>query len=63
MGLLTPQGPPMWHPASPVLKQCCREAVHLCASQGVGKYHISLVEVRPLFLEFLTLVSSRVGTT
>jgi hypothetical protein len=61
MGLLTPQGPPMWHPAGPVLKQCCREAVHLCASQGVGKYLISLVEVRPLFWSSDS-VSSRVRT-
>jgi hypothetical protein len=36
MGLLTPQGPPLWHPASPTLRMCCRDAVQYCESRDVS---------------------------
>lgn len=35
MGLLTPQGPPEWHPAPPALQAAARSAAELCASRGV----------------------------
>ena len=35
MGLLTPQGPPSWHPAPEAMKTACREASQLCESRGV----------------------------
>jgi L-galactose dehydrogenase len=31
MGLLTPQGPPAWHPAPTVLQDACRQAHALCS--------------------------------
>ncbi|MFW6039039.1 MAG: aldo/keto reductase [bacterium] len=34
MGLLTPQGPPDWHPAPQQLKQKCGEAAAHCAAKG-----------------------------
>jgi L-galactose dehydrogenase len=34
MGLLTPQGPPPWHPAPPALRDACRAAVELCREHG-----------------------------
>ncbi|KAG9128678.1 hypothetical protein Leryth_018319 [Lithospermum erythrorhizon] len=34
MGLLTESGPPEWHPASPELKNACREAVAYCKEKG-----------------------------
>ncbi|XP_010530673.1 PREDICTED: L-galactose dehydrogenase [Tarenaya hassleriana] len=34
MGLLTEQGPPEWHPASPELKSACNAAVAHCKSKG-----------------------------
>lgn len=30
MGLLTPDGPPAWHPATPALKEACRTAATTC---------------------------------
>ncbi|BAM80572.1 hypothetical protein, conserved [Cyanidioschyzon merolae strain 10D] len=36
MGLLTPDGPPAWHPAPPELKACCRTAAAWLASQQVN---------------------------
>ena len=35
MGLLTPQGPPAWHPASKAIVEGCRKAVELCQAKGV----------------------------
>ena len=34
LGLLTPQGPPNWHPASPEVKAACAAAAELCAARG-----------------------------
>ena len=34
MGLLTPQGPPPWHPASETIKQHCRDAARFCEEIG-----------------------------
>jgi L-galactose dehydrogenase len=34
MGLLTPQGPPPWHPASETIKQLCKAAADYCHSLG-----------------------------
>lgn len=34
MGLLTPQGPPVWHPAPPELKRRAKEAAELAAARG-----------------------------
>ena len=36
MGLLTPNGPPEWHPAQQPLKDACREAARICESAGVN---------------------------
>lgn len=35
MGLLTPQGPPVWHPAPPALRAAAAAAVECCAARGV----------------------------
>lgn len=34
MGLLTENGPPEWHPASPEIKAACRDAVAYCKNEG-----------------------------
>jgi L-galactose dehydrogenase len=34
MGLLTPQGPPAWHPAPAALRAACGAAAQLCAARG-----------------------------
>ena len=34
MGLLTPRGPPAWHPSSPELRQCALKANDICAAKG-----------------------------
>ncbi|HTD15697.1 MAG TPA: aldo/keto reductase [Chthoniobacterales bacterium] len=36
MGLLTPEGPPVWHPAGEAIKQGCQNAVAHCAAKGVN---------------------------
>jgi len=36
MGLLTPQGPPAWHPASNEDKELCRELRELCVTQAAA---------------------------
>ncbi|MEM8861245.1 MAG: aldo/keto reductase [Chloroflexota bacterium] len=36
MGLLTPQGPQSWHPASNHIKATCQEAADYCAERGVS---------------------------
>lgn len=33
LGLLTPQGPPFWHPARDDIKQACRQAAEYCQVQ------------------------------
>ena len=33
MGLLTSSGPPGWHPAPAVLRQCCKHAAQICESR------------------------------
>ena len=35
MGLLTPQGPPAWHPADKAVVEGCRKAVEWCQAKGV----------------------------
>ena len=44
MGLLTPQGPPSWHPASSSLQQACHAAAQLCA-----KHNVDFVELATIF--------------
>ncbi len=34
LGLLTSQGPPPWHPATPEIKAACRAVADLCKSRG-----------------------------
>ncbi|KAF5187648.1 Aldo-keto reductase protein, partial [Thalictrum thalictroides] len=34
MGLLTHNGPPEWHPASPELKSACKDAADYCKEKG-----------------------------
>lgn len=36
MGLLTPQGPQPWHPASAEVKAACRKAADFCTDNGVS---------------------------
>ncbi len=36
MGLLTPQGPQPWHPASDNIKSVCKRAADYCTEQGVS---------------------------
>jgi L-galactose dehydrogenase len=36
MGLLTPSGPPPWHPAMPVVRETARRIVEFCQSRGVS---------------------------
>lgn len=43
MGLLTRQGPPQWHPASPELKEACRAASDLCDSYGIDISKLALL--------------------
>jgi L-galactose dehydrogenase len=42
MGLLTPQGPPTWHPAPQEVKAVAAKAVKLCASRGVDVTTVAL---------------------
>jgi hypothetical protein len=42
MGLLTPQGPPPWHPARPELRAACAAAAKLCADCGVNLARLAL---------------------
>eukprot|EP00978_Attheya_sp_CCMP212_P023034 scaffold69718_cov43-Attheya_sp.AAC.3 len=43
MGLLTPSGPPDWHPALPELKEACRTAAELCANLDVDIATLALL--------------------
>ncbi|CAA7387751.1 unnamed protein product [Spirodela intermedia] len=42
MGLLTDNGPPEWHPASPELKASCRAAADHCRGKGKNISHLAL---------------------
>ncbi|KAF6257021.1 NADP-dependent oxidoreductase domain-containing protein [Scenedesmus sp. NREL 46B-D3] len=42
MGLLTPQGPPEWHPAPPELKEAAAAAAACCRDQGVDLTKLAL---------------------
>lgn len=42
MGLLTPQGPPEWHPAPPELKEAARASAEYCRGQGVDIAKLAL---------------------
>src|SRR5580692_6576214 len=42
MGILTPNGPPPWHPASPEVKEAGREMVRLCQRSGVQASDLAL---------------------
>jgi L-galactose dehydrogenase len=42
MGLLTRQGPPAWHLASPEIKAACAQAVHYCESRGVNIVQLAI---------------------
>ncbi|PQV63761.1 L-galactose dehydrogenase [Abditibacterium utsteinense] len=54
MGLLTPQGPPDWHPAPPEVKAACARAAAHCAQKGR--------DIAQLALQW-ALVEPRVATT
>ncbi|KAL7558675.1 hypothetical protein ACA910_010048 [Epithemia clementina (nom. ined.)] len=43
MGLLTPQGPPPWHPASPELRHACQAAVAVCQTASVDVVELALL--------------------
>ena len=42
MGLLTPQGPPAWHPAPPELKEAAAAAASYCKAQGLDIAQLAL---------------------
>lgn len=42
MGLLTPQGPPAWHPASAQSKEHARSVVDFCSARGVSVAKLAL---------------------
>lgn len=42
MGLLTPQGPPEWHPAPPEVKEAARAAADYCRDQGTDLAKLAL---------------------
>ena len=42
MGLLTPRGPPAWHPAAPALKARCAAAAAYAAERGADLAHLAL---------------------
>ncbi|HEX6926726.1 MAG TPA: aldo/keto reductase [Longimicrobiaceae bacterium] len=42
MGVLTPEGPPPWHPAPPAVLEAAREAAVWCAAHGVNLSHLAL---------------------
>jgi len=43
MGLLTPQGPPDWHPASEALKDACKQLVHFAQAEGADIVELALL--------------------
>ena len=42
MGLLTPQGPQPWHPASDEIKATCKKAADYCTDQGVSMAQLAI---------------------
>jgi L-galactose dehydrogenase len=42
MGLLTPQGPPEWHPAPPELKAAAAAAAAHCSALGLDLARLAL---------------------
>lgn len=42
MGLLSPHGPPAWHPAPAVVRESCRRAVEHCLARGVNPATLSM---------------------
>jgi L-galactose dehydrogenase len=42
MGLLTRQGPPLWHHAPPELRAACRRAVEYCDQRGADLADLAL---------------------
>ena len=36
MGLLTPQGPPCWHPATDEIKECCKNLTEFCKNKRIN---------------------------
>jgi L-galactose dehydrogenase len=42
MGLLTPQGPPVWHPAGKAIIDGCRKAVEHCKAKGANVVKLAL---------------------
>lgn len=54
MGLLTPGGPPSWHPAPRGLQDACASAVTMCASRGTDASAVAIAQA---------VRDSRVATT
>lgn len=52
MGLLSPYGPPEWHPASEEVKQACKAAVNLCKERDVSLPKIALFNSLQCTLSF-----------
>ena len=44
MGLLTPGGPPAWHPAPPGLLAACKAAVETCRSAGCDASQVAIAQ-------------------
>mmetsp|Transcript_37035 Transcript_37035/g.82332 ORF Transcript_37035/g.82332 Transcript_37035/m.82332 type:complete len:328 (+) Transcript_37035:137-1120(+) len=44
MGLLTKQGPPIWHPAPPQVQEACRDAAQCAAAAGVDIAKLALAQ-------------------
>ncbi|HKB91137.1 MAG TPA: aldo/keto reductase, partial [Opitutaceae bacterium] len=42
MGLLTEQGPPVWHPAPKTVKDACKKVAELCKAQGANISQVAL---------------------
>ncbi len=42
MGILTPEGPPRWHPAPPVVRQAGAAVVRLCLAHGLSPMQVAL---------------------
>lgn len=42
MGLLSPHGPPAWHPAPPTVRMYCQRAVQHCLAHGVNPAALSM---------------------
>ena len=42
MGLITPHGPPPWHPASAEIKKVCAQAVAYCHAEGINPVQLTV---------------------